>query len=135
MSNIRSTTDTDYTALDDTFGVDDFAPEGVNRKPTNAGGFLARFVPVLRRPPALLLDVRTGDKDMAFDTLIETHIERYRKQGADTMAYNIADFMIRRLPALEAQDIAPEVENGLQNLTETVRMFEHIYIAQSTDGG
>lgn len=132
MSNIRSTTDTDYTALDDTFGVDDVTPERVLGKPGSTGGLLARFVPVLRRPPALLLDVRNQERDMAFDTLIETHVQRYRRKGTDTMAYSLADFMIRRLPALESEDISPDVESGLRNLTETVRMFEHIHIAQST---
>lgn len=135
MSSIKSTTVGDFAPPDKVGGADDPLMDDVHRKPIRRESGISRYIPVLRRPPALLLDVRTGTKDMAFSALIDTHVTRYRQRGANDVAYYIADFIIRRLPEIEERGIGSDAERGLENLTETVRMFEHIHIAQSVDGG
>ncbi|MEP6017618.1 MAG: hypothetical protein ABJ251_03925 [Paracoccaceae bacterium] len=99
------------------------------------GQFISRHIPVMRRPPALRFAEPIEPNNNMFNALISQHVKRLEQQDPDTVAYSLAEFVVRRKPEIEASKLSPSASHGFENLVETVRMFEHIYVARSGSGG
>ncbi len=93
---------------------------------------VTRFFPIQRRPPALQFEKKFVDNDQPFDDLIEQHVARYQSLGNDALVYNLANFTIRTLAETEHREMKGRAAEGFRLLNETIRMFEHLYIAQKS---
>ena len=70
-----------------------------------------------------------------FETLVSQHVKQLQLKDPDAVAYDLAEFVVRRMPEIEVSKLSPAAADGFESLVDTVRMFEHIYVIRSGTGG
>lgn len=134
MSGIEPTSTTNSTAPNE-------ADAGVERldlpfPPTaDVGKFVMQHVPVLRRPPALRFAKPIDLHNAALNAVIGSHLTRLTQKESNAFAFDLAEMVVRLGPKLADGAAGPEVLAALEMVSETVLMYEHLYLAQSGAGG
>ena len=106
-----------------------FSPTG------DVGQLVRQLIPVLRRPPALRFAKPIDLHNAVFETVIRTHISRVAQREASTFAFELTEMVVRQGPKIRDGSAGSSAIAGFETLSETVLMYEHLYLAQAGVGG
>lgn len=137
MSGIDTSTSTPANAPPSADDIDVVHPQFDVLPPSvgDIGHFVSRHIPVIRQPPALRFERPMERQSDVFETLVSQHVKQLQLKDPDAVAYDLAEFVVRRMPEIEVSKLSPAAADGFESLVDTVRMFEHIYVIRSGTGG
>ncbi|MEO0931305.1 MAG: hypothetical protein AAFY14_11755 [Pseudomonadota bacterium] len=133
MSGIDQATTTNTTQASDAeaaMRLDlPFLPDG------DVGHLVKQLIPVLRRPPALRFAKPIDLHNAVFDKVVGTHLARLRQRDASAFAFELTEMVVRLGPKIGDGSASRLAIAGFETVSETVLMYEHLYLAQAGAGG